>query len=64
MDLHHYWLKIIYKRKSDQRNKKITTKDLSRVHSNSPATVLEKLWHLDALIYQVISTVIGSTSAC
>ena len=43
---------------------RITTKVLRRVHSNLPATISEKLWHLDTLIYQVISSVIGSVRAC
>ena len=32
---------------------RVTTKVLRRVHSNLPATVSEKLCHLDTLIYQV-----------
>ena len=43
---------------------RITTKVLRRVHSGLSATVSEKLWHLDTLIYQVISSVIGSARAC
>ena len=58
MDVHEYWLKIIYERKNDQT--RIITNDLRIVQSNLPATILEKLWHLDAWIYQVISSVIGS----
>ena len=43
---------------------RITTKVLRRVHSNLPATVSENLWHLDTLIYQVVSSVIRSVRAC
>ena len=43
---------------------RITTKVLRRVHSNLPATVSKKLWHLNTLIYRVISSVISSVRAC
>ena len=43
MDVHQHWLKIIYKRKSDQISKNYNEKYLSRVYANLPATVLEKL---------------------
>ena len=43
---------------------RITMEFLRKVHSNLPAIVSEKLCHLDTLIYQVISSVIGSVRAC
>ena len=51
MNVHQYWLKIV------TEQAKIITKNLKKVHSNLPATVSVKLWHLDVWIYQVISSV-------
>ena len=49
-----------YVKEKMTKQARIKTNDLKIVHSNLPATILEKLWHLDAWIYQVISSVIGS----
>ena len=49
MDIHQYWLKIMYYTKEKViKQARIIKKDLSSVHSNLSATVSENLWHLDA----------------
>ena len=60
MGVHPYWLKIIYERKSNQTSKNYNERSEK---SSFELSSSKKLWHLDAWIYQVISSVIGSVRA-